>query len=229
MATKKVKITVTKKKVNLKKIIITIVGFLGLIIFAIYIANMPIRNIYITGNNIVPDKKIIELSRLSINNTPLIKSYFINIEENILKEDYIKSVKVKRKKLNKIYIEVEEYKPLAFYKNELILSSKKKVNNNYNINYLPYIVNDIDKLYDKFVTSFTKVNNDILFKISHLEYVPNEVDKERFILYMIDDNYVYVTLNKITKINKYNSIINELENKKGIIYLDSGDYIEIKD
>ena len=46
---------------------------------------------------------------------------------------------------------------------------------------------------------------------------------------MIDDNYVYVTLNKITKIKKYNSIINELDNKKGIIYLDSGDYIEIKD
>ena len=45
---------------------------------------------------------------------------------------------------------------------------------------------------------------------------------------MVDQNYVYITLPKITKINKYNSIIKELEDKKGIIYLDSGDYVEIK-
>ena len=45
---------------------------------------------------------------------------------------------------------------------------------------------------------------------------------------MTDSNYVYITLSKIEKINKYNSIIQKLENKKGIIYLDSGDYVEIK-
>ena len=46
---------------------------------------------------------------------------------------------------------------------------------------------------------------------------------------MVDGNYVHITLSKIEKINKYNSIVNELEGKKGIIYLDSGDYVEIKD
>ena len=45
---------------------------------------------------------------------------------------------------------------------------------------------------------------------------------------MIDSNYAYITLSKADKINKYNSIIQKLENKKGIIYLDSGDYVEIK-
>ena len=45
---------------------------------------------------------------------------------------------------------------------------------------------------------------------------------------MTDSKYVYITLSKIEKINKYNSIVQELENKKGIIYLDSGDYVEIK-
>ena len=67
-----------------------------------------------------------------------------------------------------------------------------------------------------------------MIKISHIEYVPNDVDKERFIFYMVDDNYVYITLSKIEKINKYNLIVKELEGKKGIIYLDSGDYVEIK-
>ena len=74
-----------------------------------------------------------------------------------------------------------------------------------------------------------KVDNEILLKISQIEYTPNELDKERFLLYMTDANYVYITLSKIEKINKYNSILQKLENKKGIIHLDSGDYIEIKD
>ena len=32
-----------------------------------------------------------------------------------------------------------------------------------------------------------------------------------------------------SKINKYNSIYSGLEGKKGIIYLDSGDYVEVKE
>ncbi len=124
---------------------------------------------------------------------------------------------------------IEEYRPIAIYKNELILSSKKKVSNIYDINYVPYLSNDIDGIYDKAIEAFSKIKPDILYKISHIEYVPNDVDKERFILYMVDSNYVYITLSKVEKINKYNSIVNKLENKKGIIYLDSGDYVEIKD
>ena len=45
---------------------------------------------------------------------------------------------------------------------------------------------------------------------------------------MIDENYVYVSLSKIEKINKYNSIVESMKEQKGSIYLDSGDYVEIK-
>ena len=228
MATKKVKITVTQKKVNIKKILVLLIIIIGLGFFAAYIIKKPITNIYISGNKIISDKRIIELAKL--NDYPqAIKYYFYNPKNNILKDEYIKDVKITQKQLSKIYIEVKEYKPIAIYNDELILSSKKKVANKYNIDYVPYVTNDIDGIYDKFVDSFAKIDDDILLKISHIEYAPNEVDKERFILYMVDSNYVHVTLSKITKINKYNSIVNELDNKKGIIYLDSGDYLEIKD
>lgn len=228
MATKKVKITVTKKRVNFKRILFTIFIIIGLFLTVAYIIKKPITNIYISGNKIVPDKKVIELAGLT-EYPPFMDVYFDNIETRILKNDYIKNVKIKYDKLSKIYIEVEEYKPIAIYNNKLLLSSKKSISNDYNIDYLPYIINNIDAVYDRFVDAFNKVDNDILFKISHIEYAPNEVDKERFILYMVDGNYVHITLSKITKINKYNSIVNELDNKKGIIYLDSGDYLEIKD
>lgn len=228
MATKKVKITVTKKKINIKKIIIVMIIILGLLFLVAYIIKKPITNIYVTGNKIVPDKRIIELAKLS-DYPQAINYYFSQNKDNILKDDYIKDANITIKKLSKVYIKVEEYKPIASYNDKLILSSKKQVDNIYNIDYVPYVTNNIDSIYDKFVDSFNKIDNDILLKISHIEYAPNEVDKERFILYMVDANYVHVTLSKINKINKYNSIVNELDNKKGIIYLDSGDYLEIKD
>ena len=227
MAAKKVKVKVKKKKINFKRILLAlfIVGIFSLIVA--YFIHLPIKNIYIRGNNIVSDKDIIELGELT-NYPPYVNTYFMDIKKNILKNDYIKSVSIKRELLNKLYIEVEEYKPLAIYNDELLLSSGKKVKNDHNIDYVPYIVGSIDKIYDDFITGFSKVDNNVLLKISHIEYVPNEVDKQRFILYMVDGNYTYITLSKIEKINKYNSIVNELEGKKGIIYLDSGDYVEIK-
>ena len=45
---------------------------------------------------------------------------------------------------------------------------------------------------------------------------------------MDDGNNVYITLTKIEKINKYESIFANLNGVKGIIYLDSGDYVEVK-
>lgn len=228
MSAKKVKVKVKKKKLKIKNIFITILILLLMFLIGIDIINLPVKNIYISGNNILNDKTIIELADL--NDYPsFIKTYFSNIKKNLLKNDYIKSVTIKRTISRKIYIEIEEYRPICIYKDKLILSSTKSVDNQYNINYVPYIINDIDEIYDKFITKFNKIEKEILFKISHIEYKPNEIDKERFLLYMTDANYVYITLSKIDKINKYNSIVNKMENKKGIIYLDSGDYVEIKD
>lgn len=131
--------------------------------------------------------------------------------------------------MRKIYIEVEEYQPIFIYKDKLVLSSSSLVDNMYDIDYVPYVINDIDDIFEDVVSKFEKIDKDVLLKISHIEYSPNDVDKERFLLYMVDSNYVYITLSKIDKINKYNAIVQQMENKIGIIYLDSGDYVEIKD
>lgn len=228
MATNKVKVKVTKKKINIKRIVITLF-ILSAIFFVIsYILNYPIKNIYITGNNIVDDKTIIKLSGLE-NYPSFIKSYFSKIDKLVENNDYIKEASIKRKFLGKIYIEVIEERPLFIYQDKLVLSSNKSVENIYNIDYVPYVMNDISSIYQKVLEKFNLINDDILLKISEISYEPNEIDKERLLFTMIDNNYVYVTLNKIEKINKYNKVVSELSGKKGIIYLDSGDYIEIKD
>ena len=46
---------------------------------------------------------------------------------------------------------------------------------------------------------------------------------------MNDGNMVYVTTTKLKSLNKYVDIVKKLENKKGILYLDSGNYFEIKE
>ena len=46
---------------------------------------------------------------------------------------------------------------------------------------------------------------------------------------MNDSNIVYITLTKIDKLNKYNKIKDKMNDKTGIIYLDSGNYVELKD
>jgi cell division protein FtsQ len=227
MTSKKVKIKVKKRKINFRKIFLAIIIIILITFLMSYYLHLPVKNIYVTGNNILSDKEIISICELD-NYPPYVNTFFNNIKEKLLKNDYIKNVYIKRKMPNKIYIEIEEYKPLAIYNDKLILSSKKIVDNTYNIDYVPYIVNNIDNICDSFISYFSKINDEVLLKISHIEYVPNEVDSERFLLYMVDSNYVYITLTKIDKINKYNSIVNELDNKKGIIYLDSGDYVEIK-
>jgi len=228
MSAKKVKIKVKKKKLKIKNILITSLIILIIVLVGIDIFNLPVKNIYISGNKILNDKTIIDLADLE-DYPPYINTYFTNIKSKLLENKYIKSVTIKRTLTRKIYIEIEENNTICIYKDKLILSSTTSVDNQYNINYVPYVINDIDEIFDEFIKKFNTVEKDIILKISHIEYVPNEVDKERFLLYMIDSNYVYITLSKIDKINKYNSIVQKLENKKGIIYLDSGDYVEIKD
>ena len=73
------------------------------------------------------------------------------------------------------------------------------------------------------------VDVNILSKISDIEYVPNEIDKERFLLYMDDGNVVYLTLTKFDMINNYDEVLGQVENHKGILYLDNGNYFQIKE
>lgn len=224
---KKIRVKVKKRKLKIKNILILLL-LLILLYFAInYILHIKIKNIYIINNNIVPDKDIISYAKLDDYPSFLLTTSR-EIKNNILKNNYIKKVNITKKIGSKVYIEIEEYKTLCLYNNEIILESGNKVKNTYNL-ILPVLLNDVSSIYNDFINYFSKVDDGILTKISEIEYAPNEVDNQRFLLTMNDGNYVYITLTKITKLNKYNSIKDQLEGKLGIIYLDSGDYVEIKE
>lgn len=228
MTKKKVKVRVKKRKLKVGRILICLL-ILGLIIFLFYfLTKLPIRNIYVIDNKIVPENIILRES--SLDKYPsFIGTSSKKIINSLKKDNYIKNVKVKKKFWGKVYLYIEEKKIICIYDNKLLLEDSSMQDNIYNIHSYPRLISVITSVYDDFVSSFIKVDDKILYQISEIEYAPNEVDGERFRLYMDDGNLVYITLSKIKKINKYNSIYSSMEGKKGIIYLDSGDYIELKE
>ena len=230
MTTKKVEIRKTRRRLKIKNIMIFIAILVLVINFVICFLELPIKNIYISGNDILTDNEIIELA--SIDKYPsFVLTTTKNMEKKISSSAYVSSVVVKKKFWGKVYIEVSENYPLCIdiSTKEIILSSGERVVDDREFEDIPILINSIEGIHDEFVEKFKLIDRNILLKISQIEYSPVNVDVERFYLAMTDGNYVYVTLTKIKSINKYPSIREEMNGKKGIIYLDSGNYIEIKD
>lgn len=217
-----------KRKINIKRVLIVLIIVL-IIVFAIYkISKVTITNIYISGNSYLSDQEIIDISGLkdypnSMNNM----SY--KIKKRLVKNDYIISAKVEKKGLKKVYIKIEENYPLFYYlpESKTVLYDGTKVKDKLLV---PTIINKIpNKIYDKLLKKLGSVDKDILYRMSEIEYKPNDVDNERFFILMNDGNYVYLTIYKFLKINKYVDIIKTFDNKKGILYLDSGEYFDLFD
>lgn len=228
VSNKKIKVKVKVRKIKFLNIILCL-----LILYITYfiisnIINKKISNIYITGNNIISDKEIISTTNLE-DYPSFVLTSSSKIKKLLLKNDYIKEVEVTKKGFGKIIINIKEKKILFKEKdtNKLVLEDKTKVDNIYSIDEVPILINTVDSSeYDYFIKKISKVDSNILLKISEIEYAKVDVDKQRFLLYMNDGNYVYITLSKIENLNKYEEIYNSLEGKKGIIYLDSGNYFE---
>jgi len=219
-----------KRKIKIKNVLLLLfIIFLFGMLFS-YITTIGIKNIYVIGNNILSDKTIIEDAKLK-DYPSFILTKSEDIKNNLLKNDYIKEVSITKNYLFKVYIEINENKVLAKKKSDgkIILENQKEVENIYGLKEVPILINSVDDIFEDFCKYFSKIDNNMLSKISEIEYVPNNVDKQRFLFYMNDGNLVYVTLTRIEKINKYNSIKDQLAEHEGIVYLDSGDYFEIKE
>ncbi len=215
-----------KRKVRYDRIII----FLGIIIFLVfsftYVLNIKISNIYISGNEYLTDQQIIEIAGISDYPSTL-QNLSFQIKERLKSDILIKDAKVVKKGFTQVYIEVEENRPLFYYEynNKTILLDGKENSNKYNV---PMVINYItDTYYDAFVTEMGKLDKQVLSRISEIQFYPNEVDDNRFLLTMNDGNYVYVNISTFNKLNKYITILESLPDKNGILYLDYGNNFEI--
>lgn len=226
-----------KRKVKKRKIkIIPLLIFLLVIILLGVLLKLyldrPIKNIVINGTKYINDDYILE--QANIKDYPsFFNNFSFKIEKQLKQSIYIKDVKVKRKPFRTIYIKVNENRPLFYdnYNNKTVFENHKSINQEeliYKFT-IPRVVNYIPKdKYNRFIDSMNKINDDILVKISDIEYKRTDLDDERFLLYMNDGNQVYITITKFDKLNYYNDVIVQLEGHKGILYLDNGNHFVIK-
>lgn len=216
------KAVVKKIKIVNILIVLLLLYIIGFYTYKVVVA--PINNIFVVGNKYLTDQEIIDIA--GVRNYPsFILTTKYNMKKKLLKNDLIDKVKIKKSFGRILTIEVEESSPLFIYNDKVILSNIKQIDNkNYK---LPTITNYVEEdILNKLIEKYQNVDDEIKIMISEIEYVPNDIDKERFIITMNDGNYVYITLYKITSINEYIKIVSTLDNKKGILYLDSGNYFE---
>lgn len=218
-----------KHKFNFVKFLLMLI-VLYIIGFGVYqLTMMKIKHIRILDTTYLKDQSVLKEAKLD-NYPSFLLTTTSSIKRNLKNNPYIKEITVKKEWFCRVYLYVEEYKVL-FYNSlgQLVLENKETLDNANKVD-APKLVNYVpDTLYDELIEQMAKVDDDILLKISEIEYRPNDVDKERFLLTMNDGNYVYLTLYTFSKINKYDEILPTLEKKKGILYLDSGNYFEIID
>lgn len=215
-----------KRRLRLKRVLI----FLGVIVLLCYLLflllNYPLSNIYITGNEYLTEQEIMEY--IGIDNYPkLIDCPNYKLVKRLKNNKFVKKVKIYKRNFTDLYIIIEENRPLYYDSTEkkTILLDRSKVNKVFEV---PTLINYIpDTKLVKFQKKLENIDTEILQRISDIEYKPNDVDKNRLLLTMNDGNYVYITINKLPNINNYINIIKEFNGKKGILYLDSGEYFKI--
>ena len=219
----------TKKKRKLKKI-----RFLFLLFFIVGISftfiklfNVRIYSIKIKGNKILTDQEVIETAKLE-DYPSFFETLSYTIKKRLLKNNYIESVKVTKGFLS-VNITIKEKK---------ILYIDKETNYKYTYNSkfkddksicVPYLIGSVPEgKMKRFIKAMNKINSDMICQMSEIKYNPNDIDEDRYYVYMNDGNSVYLTVNKFDKINKYNTILEKIGKQNGTLYLDYGDYFEAK-
>ncbi len=223
----------TKKIVKRKKLrvfrLLLLLFVIAIISFFVYLyVTTNTQNIIIKGNNYISDEEVLQETDLK-NYPSFILTMPSKIQKKLAKNEYIKSVKVRRKFYHTFEITIKEYDVL--FKNDTlnkyVLDNKKEIKSDLEFR-VPRLVNYTpDKKYSSLIENMKSVDKSILGKISEISYQPNEFDKDRFLLLMDDGNSVYLTLTKFEMINYYNEVLGQLEGRRGILYLDSGNHFKI--
>lgn len=222
---------VKKRKIKIIPCLIVLLVIVGLSFSCYKIINIKTKNIIVKNTIYLKDDYILDLA--NVKDYP--EFYKINIrkcKKTLESSPYIKKATITRRFFNVLVINITENSPLYLdsSSNNIVFSdsSKVKLDESLYIFRVPRLMNYVpnDK-YKSFINKMNTIEKDILGKISDIEYVPNEYDKDRFLLYMDDGNMVYLTLTRFSMINYYNDVLEQLEGHKGILYLDSGNHFKI--
>lgn len=218
-----------KKKRKLKKIrfLFLLLVIAGISFAFIKLFDVRIYSIKIKGNKILTDQEVIETAKLE-DYPSFFETLSYTIKKRLLKNNYIESVKVTKGFLS-VNITIKEKKVLYIDKEtnyKYTYNSKFKDDKSICV---PYLIGSVPEgKMKRFIKAMNKINSDMICQMSEIKYDPNDIDEDRYYVYMNDGNSVYLTVNKFDKINKYNTILEKIGKQNGTLYLDYGDYFEAK-
>ena len=219
-----------KRKLNIKKLFIFLITCFIFVFIIKCLLKVKVTSINVIGNSYYTDNEIIKLSNLEKYPPFLAVNPYI-IKNKLIKQDLIKEVNIKKHIDFSIEINIVEHKVLYQRKSDglYVLDNGDEISRDYIVN-VPILINYYpNTLEEKALNSFSKLDKEIIGKISAIEYSKTDADNERFLLYMNDGNLVYINLNRMAHLNKYTEILSEVGMKKGILNLDSGNYFEVKE
>ncbi len=224
---------VKKRKWKIKSILISFVIIAG-VLFGVWLLSLiPVKLLVVKNNHYLTDDYVLSLGKV-MDYPKFLFTSRDRVEKRLEESVYIHKAQLIKKHPFTFVLDIEEEKPIFFDNNlnKYVFQSgnsveEDEISREFRV---PRIINYIpDVKYKKFIEGMGKVNEDVLCKIGDIEYKPNEYDKDRFLLYMDDGNMVYLTLTKFKMINHYNDVLEQLDNHKGILYLDNGNHFQIKE
>lgn len=215
-----------KRRLRIGRLFFVLILFFGICFLIYKYVDIPILSIDIKGNKILTDNEVIKQAGLE-NYDSFFGNVSLLIKNRLKKNFYIKDASVTKGFLS-VKIKIKEEKILYIIKdtNEKVsLTQKNKDNKEICV---PALINEVPKeKLNGFNKAMSKINNNVLCKISEIKYDPNDIDKDRYFAYMDDGNGVYLTVNKFKKINNYDTILENIGRQNGILYLDYGDYFKV--
>ena len=224
-----------KKKAN-RRLIFYLSIFFFLISAIVYLQSplSYIKNIEVTGNQVISEKEIIERSGLS-SETNIWVINKSSVTDAIKEQPIIKEVEVKRKLPQTVQLEVKEHKVIGYVKNDSkyhpVLENGTLVKS-VNIPFKgdkPLLHNFHEEQYlQRISEELSQIPEHVFQLISEITWDPTDKNKYKIILYMNDGFIVNATLRDFAnKMALYPSIAAQIDpDEKGIIHMGVGTYFE---
>ena len=219
-----------RKKLKIKSVLLVFLFLILLGVIFFLLSLIKVKTFIIKNNKYLTDEEVLKELNLDDNSSFLLTNSLL-MSDDIKDSKLIKDIDFSRNMYLEVTLNVTEYKMLYYNQNtkKVVLENEEEID--YKSDNLPVLTNkiedkDVSKQFNK---KMAKVNLETLNMISEITYSPNGIDKERFLFSMNDGNYVFLTITKLTKINDYKKIVESMEDRKGILYLDYGNYFVPKE
>ena len=219
-----------------KKFSILLFLFVTTLLIVLYFQSSysQIQKITLVGEKLVPKDLYIEESTLKIGES--MWSFNESKIENLLaKNAWVESVKVNRKWLTSVQIQVNEYKQIGYLEDgdflHIILENGQIIKTDGQV--LPkdgpiFSGFENEKIRLRLIKELKLLDSEVLTGISQIKYAPTENDAYSILVYMNDGNEVQAIIPSFgEKMNYYPSIVSQLNPEvKGIVDLEVGTFFQ---